>query len=95
MREAYDRFEFHRAYQALNEFTNTDLSAVYSDAVKDRLAEYLQGYRDIKVNADVFGAVLNTIENYGFAGTSSLAGRQKAIVSLVHGEIADVLSTVR
>ena len=37
MRKAYDTFEFHRAYAALNEFTNTDLSALYCDVVKDRL----------------------------------------------------------
>jgi isoleucyl-tRNA synthetase len=37
IRRAYDEFEFHRAYQALNEFTNTDLSALYLDVVKDRL----------------------------------------------------------
>src|SRR5215469_5138547 len=37
IRTAYDEFEFHRAYQALNEFTNTDLSALYLDVVKDRL----------------------------------------------------------
>ena len=37
MRGAYDAFEFHRAYQALNEFTNTDLSALYLDVTKDRL----------------------------------------------------------
>ncbi len=37
MRKAYDAFEFHRAYQALNEFTNTDLSALYLDVTKDRL----------------------------------------------------------
>ncbi len=37
MRKAYDDFEFHRAYQALNEFTNTDLSALYLDVTKDRL----------------------------------------------------------
>ncbi len=37
VRKAYDEFEFHRAYQALNEFTNTDLSALYCDVVKDRL----------------------------------------------------------
>ena len=30
IRKAYDEFEFHRAYQALNEFINTDLSALYS-----------------------------------------------------------------
>jgi isoleucyl-tRNA synthetase len=37
IREAYEDFEFHRAYQALNEFTNTDLSALYLDVIKDRL----------------------------------------------------------
>jgi hypothetical protein len=65
------------------------------DATQDRLAEYVQGYRGLDNKPDVFGAVLNLIENHGFAGTSSLAGRQKAIVSLVHGEISDVLRTFR
>jgi isoleucyl-tRNA synthetase len=37
IREAYDDFEFHRAYQALNEYVNTDLSALYLDVSKDRL----------------------------------------------------------
>jgi isoleucyl-tRNA synthetase len=37
IREAYDDFEFHRAYQALNEYVNTDLSAFYLDVSKDRL----------------------------------------------------------
>jgi isoleucyl-tRNA synthetase len=37
IRAAYDDFEFHRAYHALNEFTNTDLSALYLDVLKDRL----------------------------------------------------------
>lgn len=37
VRKAYDTFEFHRAYHALNEFVNTDLSALYLDVIKDRL----------------------------------------------------------
>jgi isoleucyl-tRNA synthetase len=37
IREAYEDFEFHRAYQALNEYVNTDLSALYLDVLKDRL----------------------------------------------------------
>jgi isoleucyl-tRNA synthetase len=37
IRKAYDDLEFHRAYHALNEFTNTDLSALYLDVLKDRL----------------------------------------------------------
>jgi isoleucyl-tRNA synthetase len=37
IRKAYDDFEFHRAYHALNEYVNTDLSALYFDVLKDRL----------------------------------------------------------
>jgi isoleucyl-tRNA synthetase len=37
IRAAYDEFEFHRAYHALNEYVNTDLSALYLDVLKDRL----------------------------------------------------------
>ncbi|MCU1321606.1 MAG: isoleucyl-tRNA synthetase [Acidobacteriaceae bacterium] len=37
IRASYDTFEFHRAYHALNEFVNTDLSALYLDVLKDRL----------------------------------------------------------
>jgi isoleucyl-tRNA synthetase len=37
IRVAYDDFEFHRAYHALNEYINSDLSALYLDVLKDRL----------------------------------------------------------
>jgi len=37
IRAAYDSFEFHRVYHALNEFCNTELSALYLDVLKDRL----------------------------------------------------------
>lgn len=37
VRASYDAFEFHRAYHAINEFTNSDLSAFYIDVLKDRL----------------------------------------------------------
>ena len=43
IRKSYDEFEFHRAYQALNEFTNADLSALYLDVVKDRLYTFAPG----------------------------------------------------
>jgi len=37
IRKAYDDFEFHRVYHTLNEFCNTELSALYLDVLKDRL----------------------------------------------------------
>ena len=36
-REAYESFEFHVVYHALNNFCSVDLSALYLDIVKDRL----------------------------------------------------------
>jgi len=36
-RRAYDAFEFHTVYHALNNFCSVDLSALYLDIVKDRL----------------------------------------------------------
>ncbi len=37
MRKAYDEFEFHTVFHALNNFCSVDLSATYCDIVKDRL----------------------------------------------------------
>ncbi|WP_163616080.1 hypothetical protein, partial [Klebsiella pneumoniae] len=65
------------------------------DGARARNAEYLQGYRDAKGRPDIFSAALNLLEHYGYAGTSSVAGRAKAITSLAHGAMADVLSTFR
>jgi isoleucyl-tRNA synthetase len=36
-RDAYEKFEFHVVYHALNNFCSVDLSALYLDIVKDRL----------------------------------------------------------
>lgn len=37
VRKAYDRYEFHTIYQALNYFCGTTMSAFYLDILKDRL----------------------------------------------------------
>ncbi len=37
VREAYDRYEFHVVYQKVSQFVAVELSAVYHDAIKDRL----------------------------------------------------------
>ena len=46
IRKAYDDFEFHRAYHSLNEFVNTDLSALYLDVLKDRLYTFAPKARE-------------------------------------------------
>jgi len=37
VKEAYDKYEFHRVYQLVNNFCSTQLSALYLDIIKDRL----------------------------------------------------------
>ena len=37
VRKAYEAFEFHRVFHAVNEFANSELSAFYLDVLKDRL----------------------------------------------------------
>jgi isoleucyl-tRNA synthetase len=37
VRKAYEEFEFHRVFHAVNEFANSELSAFYLDVLKDRL----------------------------------------------------------
>jgi isoleucyl-tRNA synthetase len=46
IRKAYDDFEFHRAYHALNEYINSDLSALYLDVLKDRLYTFAPNARE-------------------------------------------------
>jgi len=36
-RDAYEKFEFHRVYHALNQFCAVDLSSLYVDITKDRM----------------------------------------------------------
>lgn len=69
--------------------------ALLQEAAQDRVAEAITTYRGTDGKPDVFSAVLNLFEHYGFAGYSSVAGRAKAIVSLAHGEMADVLLAFR
>jgi isoleucyl-tRNA synthetase len=45
IRKAYEEFQFHRAYHALNEFVNTDLSALYLDVLKDRLYTFAPNHK--------------------------------------------------
>lgn len=66
-----------------------------TQAATRRVDEYLKGFRNPKGEADVFVAALNLIENYGYSGTQSVAGHAKAIISLAHGELADVLAAFR
>ena len=50
--EAYDDFEFHTIFHALNNFCSVDLSAVYLDILKDRLYTFRKESHDASRLAD-------------------------------------------
>jgi isoleucyl-tRNA synthetase len=45
LRDAYDRYEFHRVYHGLYNFCTVELSAAYFDILKDRLYTFAAGSR--------------------------------------------------
>jgi isoleucyl-tRNA synthetase len=45
VRRAYEEFEFHAIFHALNNFCSVDLSAVYLDILKDRLYTFRRDHR--------------------------------------------------
>lgn len=57
----------------------------------DEIRSYLRSYVGPDGKSDVFEASMRLLENYGYSGTSSVKGRMNSIVSLIHGEMADVL----
>lgn len=65
--------------------------AQLSQQKRGEIAAYLRDFRDVDGKADVFEASMRLLENFGFAGTSSVKGRTNSIVSVIHGEMADVL----
>ncbi len=46
VRRWYEAFEFHRVYQAVNEFAIVDLSALYLDVLKDRMYTFAPQSRE-------------------------------------------------
>ena len=58
---------------------------------RDAVAEKVSAYRGNDGKPDVFEGAMRLLEHFGFTGYPSLAGRGRAIVSLAHGEMAEVL----
>lgn len=79
------------AQQLTNAAARTRYLANLSMQARDRIADHLRNYRGVDGKADVFEAAMRLLENHGYSGTSSVKGRTNSIVSLIHGEMADVL----
>lgn len=58
---------------------------------RTEIADHLRSFTGTDGKPDVFEASMRLLENYGYTGTSSVKGRMNSIVSVIHGEMADVL----
>ncbi len=61
VREAYENYEFHSVYHALNNFCSVDLSAQYFDIVKDRLYCSGTGSRERRSAQTVMSHILEAL----------------------------------
>ncbi len=61
VREAYERFEFHTVYHAVQNFCAVEMSALYFDILKDRLYTSSSGSRSRKSAQTALNEILNAL----------------------------------
>ena len=102
IRKAYDEFEFHRAYHALNEFVNTDLSALYLDVLKDRLYTFAPKaqarrsaqtalWRIAEALTRLIAPILSFTADEVWALLPAVAGRETSVHLALFPDLADIV----
>lgn len=61
VQDAYDAYEFHRAYQFINTFCNETLSALYHDILKDRLYTYAPNWAERRSSQTAIHHIFHTL----------------------------------
>jgi len=61
VRRAYEQFEFHAIYHALNNFCSVDMSSVYLDILKDRLYTFRADSRERRGSQTVLYEIILTM----------------------------------
>jgi isoleucyl-tRNA synthetase len=102
IRSAYDDFEFHRAYHALNEFVNTDLSALYLDVLKDRLYTFAPNaparrsaqtalWRIAEALTRLIAPILSFTADEVWGYLPKVAGRESSVHLALFPDLADIV----
>ncbi len=102
IRNAYDGFEFHRAYHALNEFVNTDLSALYLDVLKDRLYTFAPNakerrsaqtalWRIAEALTRLIAPILSFTADEVWALLPKVEGRESSVHLALFPDLADIV----
>ena len=102
IRASYEDFEFHRAYHALNEFVNTDLSALYLDVLKDRLYTFAPNHparrsaqtalwRIVEALTRLIAPILSFTADEVWALLPDLEGREMSVHLALFPDMADIV----
>ncbi|ADW68538.1 isoleucine--tRNA ligase [Granulicella tundricola] len=102
IRKAYDEFEFHRAYHALNEFVNTDLSALYLDVLKDRLYTFAPDHperrsaqtalwRIAEALVRLIAPILSFTADEAWAFLPKVEGRESSVHLALFPDLSDIV----
>jgi isoleucyl-tRNA synthetase len=102
IRAAYDDFEFHRAYHALNEFVNTDLSALYLDATKDRMYTFAPNHparrsgqtaqwRIAEALTRLIAPILSFTADEVWGYLPQMAGRESSVHLALFPDLAEII----
>jgi isoleucyl-tRNA synthetase len=101
-RKAYDDFEFHRAYHALNEYVNSDLSALYLDVLKDRLYTFAPNHparrsaqtalwRIAEALTRLIAPILSFTADEVWAYLPKVAGREASVHLALFPDMAEII----
>jgi isoleucyl-tRNA synthetase len=59
--EAYEAYDFHKAYQLLNRFCSVELSATYHDILKDRLYTYAPDWKERRSSQSAMAMIFKAL----------------------------------
>jgi isoleucyl-tRNA synthetase len=97
IKKAYEDYDFHLVYHALNNFCAVDLSAFYFDVLKDRIYIALPGDRDRMAGMTTMHEILDTLLRLMAPILSFTAEEVYRCTPMIHGEsihLADFPDTV-
>lgn len=86
---ARDELAAELRFDAIETRRRAKLQATAIEQVERDLLQF----RNHKGEGDIVAAALKKLEHFGYAGYSSVEGRAKTIIGMVHSELNDLLST--
>lgn len=66
-----------------------------AEAARKEIADFIENYRDLRGKENKLDAALSLMIHNGYKGTSSMAGKANAIISMAHRDLAEAMDHFR